>query len=69
MKKIIEIEGMHCEHCVERVTNALLEIKEIKKAKVNLKKKNAVLVMNMNVSDELIQNKVNSIGFKVINIK
>lgn len=69
MKKIIEIEGMHCEHCVERVTNALLEINEIKKAKVNLKKKNAVLVMDINVSDEVIQNKVSSVGFKVTAIK
>lgn len=69
MKKIIEIDGMHCEHCASKVTNALLEINEIKKAKVNLKKKNAVIVLENNVSDEEIERKVSTAGFKVTNIK
>lgn len=69
MKKIIEIDGMHCEHCASKVTTALLEISEIKKAKVNLKKKTAVIVLENNVSDEVIKKKVSAVGFKVINIK
>ena len=38
-KKIISIEGMHCSHCSGRVEKTLLTIDGVKKAKVDLKKK------------------------------
>ena len=38
MKKTIEIKGMYCEKCKERLENAIKELECIKKAKVDLDK-------------------------------
>ncbi len=69
MKKIVEIDGMHCEHCAQRVTNALLEISGVKKVKVNLKKKKADIVTDNELLLDEVSKKISSIGFKVLSIK
>lgn len=41
MKKIkLNITGMSCNHCLNRVQTALTELEGVEKAKVNLKKSN-----------------------------
>ncbi len=42
-RKTIEIRGMHCEHCVAHVTQALEALPGVKSAKVSLKRENAVV--------------------------
>lgn len=69
MKKIITIEGMHCNHCSTRVENALKEISGIKNVKVNLEKKTATVNLKDEVSDEILFNKVKDLGFEPLNIK
>lgn len=64
MKKIIEINGMHCEKCKARVENALNAVEGVK-AKVNLAKKNAVVEIKSDVSDEILKNTVTELGFEV----
>ena len=67
MKKIIEINGMHCPKCAGRVENALNSIEGVS-AKVNLAKKQAVVTLKTDVSDGVFKNAVNSLGFEVISI-
>ncbi len=67
MKKIIEINGMHCEKCATRVANALNEIEGVH-ANVNLAKKKAEVSIKGEVSDEDLKNAVTSVGFEVGNI-
>ena len=44
MKKIVlEIEGMHCEGCVNRLTKVLKGLDGVNDAKVSLENKNAVI--------------------------
>ena len=43
MKKIIQINGMKCEHCTSRVEEALKKIANVKSVKVNLAKKEAII--------------------------
>lgn len=69
MKKEIEIEGMMCENCVKHVTKALESIDGVKKAKVSLKKKNALINSSKEISNDLIKDKVADIGYTVVNIK
>lgn len=69
MKKTIYIEGMHCEHCSGRVFDTLSNIEGIDKTKVNLKKKNAVIKCQDNVTDEQIKTAITKLGFEVIEIK
>lgn len=64
MKKIIEINGMHCEKCKSRVENALNALDGVK-AKVNLAKKNAVVEIKGDVSDDTLKNTVTDLGFEV----
>lgn len=40
-KITLHIDGMSCEHCVKKVTEALKAIKGVKKAEVNLETKSA----------------------------
>ena len=60
--KIIYIEGMHCEGCVNRVKNVLNNIKEVKKCQVDLGKAEIVLKKDIDLST--IKEKIESLGFK-----
>ena len=51
MKKVITIEGMHCDHCAQKVTSSLEQIDGIKKVKVHLKKKQATVVLEHDVDN------------------
>lgn len=69
IKKLIEIEGMHCEHCKKKVEDTLYSIPEVEEATVNLDKKNAKITLNEEVDDVLIANLINNAGhYKVKNV-
>lgn len=69
IKKLIEIEGMHCEHCKKKVEDTLYSIPEVEEATVNLYKKNAKITLNEEVDDILIANLINNAGhYKVKNV-
>ena len=56
-QKRVQIEGMTCEHCKNRVENALNRLEGVS-AKVNLKKKTAVVSMEKEVEDMQLQKAV-----------
>ena len=66
-KKVVHIEGMTCDHCVQSVKKALNEI-DGAAARVNLKKKEAVVSYDRNISDTDLKNAVEKAGFQVISI-
>ena len=69
IKKLIEIEGMHCEHCKKKVEDTLYSIPEVEEATVNLDKKNAKITLKEEVDDILIANLINNAGhYKVKNV-
>ena len=41
IKKVINIEGMSCSHCVKAVTDAVKPLKGVKSVEVSLEKKQA----------------------------
>ena len=69
MKKVITIEGMHCDHCAQKVTSSLEQIDGIKKVKVHLKKKLATVVLEHDVDNNDITSVVKNAVFEVIEIK
>lgn len=69
MRKIINIEGMHCEHCSNRVSKSLSSLVGVKKVKVDLKKKTAEIELTKEISDQLIIETISEAGFEVISIK
>jgi len=65
-KQIVKIDGMHCEHCASRVEGCISSIPEVKKVKVNLNKKEAVITANEKIDLEKIKESLKETDFKVI---
>ena len=53
-EKVIQIEGMHCDHCKQSVTSELNKIDGVA-AKVKLKKNRAVVSFDRPVDDEALR--------------
>lgn len=68
-KKIIEIDGMMCNHCAKKVESALLSIENISKVKIDLKGKKAIITLNGAVDNDEIKTKIEDIEYKVIKIE
>lgn len=68
MRKIISIDGMHCEHCSAAVAEALQALPGVQNVQVSLPDKQAVLEAGSN-SDESLRNAIEDIGFDVISIR
>ena len=68
-RKVIGVEGMHCDNCALRIKKALEELTDVEKVNVDLKKK-MVIVFNDNTVDELLLQKViEDLGYTVTGMK
>ncbi len=65
MKKIIQVEGMHCQNCAKAVEDALSAIEGVSKAKADLQKKTATATMKTDVDDKLLVEAISAKGFEV----
>lgn len=63
MEKILEVQGMTCEHCKAKVEKALEEIEGVEEVKVSLFKKQAK-VKGENLEDEKLVKAVEEVGYK-----
>ncbi len=68
MKKVISIDGMSCEHCAASVKTALENLEEVKSAKVDLKKKSAIVKLKADVADSVLTNAVSEAGFTPLSV-
>ena len=68
MKKLVNIEGMCCDHCAKRVEKALGAVQNVISADVKFKKNLAVIRSREEVSDEQIKRIVEDAGYKVTSI-
>ena len=66
-KKVLQISGMHCQHCVMNVTRMLDQIDGVR-AKVDLNKGRAVVSYDRKVDDSVLKNAVEKIGYQVTGI-
>lgn len=65
--KVFKIDGMHCENCTDRVKRAVNRIDGVS-AKVNLRKKEAVIEYERDVDDAKIVNTIESLDYKVVSV-
>ena len=63
-KQIVKVGGMMCEGCVRMVDKTLSALPGVKKADVNLKKKEAVLKVDEPLSKEVIKNALEDAGYR-----
>lgn len=67
-KITVTIDGMTCEHCKNRVESRLNELDGIS-ARVDLKEKTAVILLEKEVSEERIRKVIENAGYEVISIR
>lgn len=66
MKKTINIEGMMCTHCENRVKQVLEALAEVESAEVSHEKGTAILSLNKDIADEKLKEVIENQGYKVI---
>ena len=64
----IQIEGMHCQNCVNAVTRAINEIDRAS-AKVSLKKKTAKVICDREIDVDVIRDAIRKRGYEVLTNK
>ncbi len=62
------IDGMHCNHCAKKVSDALSKIKGVVNVKVDLENKKATLSLMDSVDNEKIKKVIEELGFTLNNI-
>ena len=67
-KKTVKISGMHCEHCVKAVTEAINKI-DGAAAKVDLSRNEAVVSYDREISNEELKKVVEDRGYHVVSIQ
>jgi len=66
-KTKLKINGMSCQHCVKTVTEALTALPGVRRAKVNLRKAEAVVHFDASrVTPANLTEAITAVGFKVI---
>ncbi|MGG5358827.1 MULTISPECIES: copper chaperone CopZ [unclassified Enterococcus] len=65
MKQQFSIQGMSCDHCVQRVEKAIGQLEGVQKVKVNLKKEKSVVKFDdTQLAPETIVEAVNELGYQ-----
>ena len=67
MKKIINIEGMSCNHCVAHIKEALQGINRVTLLDVSLDNKNAIV--ETEVDNDTLINAIEEEGYDVVSIE
>jgi copper chaperone CopZ len=65
--RVFKIDGMHCENCSNRVKRAINRIDGVS-AKLNLRKKEAVVEYDREVDDATITRAIETLDYKVISV-
>ena len=61
---VFKIDGMHCENCSNRVKRSINRLDGVS-AKVNLRKKEAVVRYEQDIADDVITKEIEGLGYKV----
>lgn len=69
MKKVLDIEGMMCQHCVAHVNKALSGVEGVEAVEVSLENKNAAVTLAADVSDDVLTKAVVDAGYEVKGVK
>lgn len=68
IKTIINIEGMSCKHCANKVKTTLEKIENVKKVKVDLSTKEAIVTSNKKLNIKDLKDKIENLDYKITNI-
>ncbi len=69
MKKTLKVEGMMCAHCEGRVKSALEEISGVANANASHESGTVIVELSGDVSDDMLKEKVEAQGYKVLSVE
>ena len=69
MKKVLDVEGMMCQHCVAHVNKALSGLEGVEAVEVSLEGKTATVTMAKEVADGVLTKAVVDAGYEVKGVK
>ena len=69
MKKYVEIEGMKCQGCENRITKAVESLEFVRQVKIDHKTGCAIIKMPVEVPDEVLKETIENLGYKVSSIE
>lgn len=69
MKKIITVEGMMCQHCVQHVTKALSAVPGVSDVSVTLEPGEAALTAAPEVTDDALRAAVEEAGYTAVAVR
>ena len=69
MKKVLDVEGMMCQHCVAHVNKALSGLDGVEAVEVSLEGKTATVTMAKEVADDVLTKAVVDAGYEVKGVK
>ena len=69
MKTTMKIEGMMCGHCEMHVKKALETLEGVSNAEVSHQAGTAIVALEKDVPDEILQKAVSDEGYEVISIQ
>lgn len=69
MKKVLDVEGMMCQHCVAHVNKALSGLEGVEAVEVSLENKTATVTLAKEVADDVLTKAVVDAGYEVKGIK
>lgn len=69
MKKIVNINGMHCKHCAASVKEELEKIESLKSVKVDFEKNCAVISCDCEPDEEKVKSAVAEAGFEFVSME
>ncbi len=62
----LTVDGMHCQKCVARITEALKNIDDVKKVNIDLNTKKVSVISKNEIPKETLIIAIEKLGFKVI---
>lgn len=68
-EKVIKVNGLSCNKCAMKVEKALLEIKNIKKAKVDLEKQEVMIYYINDLDENSVKKQIEDLGYNYLKME
>ncbi len=66
IEKTLTVDGMHCQKCVARITEALKNKDGVKRVNIDLEKKTVSIVSRVEIPEAVLKEAIEKLGFKVL---
>lgn len=66
IKQIINVDGMKCNNCANRIINELIKLPKVKKVTANLKRKTITIKSSEALDEKVIKKEIEKLGYTII---